>query len=422
MKTLVHLAIAATMAIGVTAHSHQHLHRHVKKDAGSKVEKRGADSTVLVVEATETVYKLDNKILDASQAEAGLKKGEFVVVGETTPTYTPPPPPPKPTTTSVQKIGAQFLEKSSAPPPKPTTTSQPPPPKSTQAAAQPSPPSGGTGLNAKFPSGQIKCSQFPSDYGAVPVDYLGLGGYTGLQFVPGFSLGTSLSISSIITGISGQKCGAGSFCSYACPPGYVKTQWSSAQGATLQSIGGLFCNSDGYLELSRASNPILCQAGAGGVYIQNDLDQLVSTCQTDYPGTESMTIPTEVGPGETKPLSNIESANYFKWDNKLTTGQFYVNNKGVAAKDSCLWNCPSNPLGCGNWAPVNIGVGLAADGITYIAVFPNAPTSTAKLNFNIEITGDVNTKCGYTNGNFIGGANGCTVRFSVPNYDLWRIP
>lgn len=404
MKTLVHLTIAATLAIGVTANSHHHLHRHAKKEAGSKAEKRAPDGTVWVAGPTKTVYQLDGKILDADKAKAGLKEGDFVVIGESTPTYTPPPPPPKPTTTSVKQLGAQFIEKPSSKP----TTSSPPPPAQTSQAPKPSTPSGGTGLNAKFPSGQIKCSQFPSDYGAVPIEWLGLGGYTGLQFVPGFSLKTSLSISTINTGISGQQCSKGCFCSYACPPGYQKTQWSAAQGATLQSIGGLYCNDDGYLELSRESNPTLCEPGAGGVTIQNDLSELVATCRTDYPGTESMTIPTEVGPGQSSPLTNPESATYYKWNNQLTTAQYYVNNKGVAAKDSCVWNCAKNPLACGNWAPINIGVGLAADGITYLSVFQNAPTSTAKLDFNIEIIGDVNTKCGYKDGNFIGGATGCT--------------
>ncbi|OAA39653.1 SUN domain-containing protein [Metarhizium rileyi] len=414
MKNLVHLTIAATLAIGAVANSHRHLHRHARKDIGSKAEKRAFDTTVLAAGPTETVYQLGDKIMPAEQAEAGLKKGDYVVVGESTPTYTPPPPPPppKPTTTSVKNLGAQFLEKpsSSTNPPEPSTTSQPPPPKSTQAPkptqpTKPSTPSGGTGLNAKFPSGQIKCSQFPSDYGAVAVNYLGLGGYTGVQSVPGFSMKSSLKIATIN---SGESCNPETMCSYACPPGYQKSQWSKAQGAKKESVGGLYCNSDGYLELTRDSNPTLCEPGAGGVSIKNDLDQVISTCRTDYPGTESMTIPNEAQPNELIPLTNPESSNYYVWDGQPTTAQYYVNKKGLAAKDACLWNCPNDPKGCGNWAPINIGVGMSSDGNTYISVFQNLPTSNAKLDFNIEIIGDVSSKCGYRNGNFIGGATGCT--------------
>lgn len=413
MKTLVHLAIAASLAIGVTANSHQHLHRHIKKDVGSKAEKRVPDPvTAWVAGPTQTVYQLDGKILDADKAQAGLEDGELVVVGETTPTYTPPPPPPKPTTTSVKNFGAQFLEKSSSapPPPKPTTTSQPPPPpKSTKAAPKPSTPSGGTGLNAKFPSGTVPCSQFPSDYGPISVPYLGMNGYIGLQFVPGFSLKTSLSISTIITGISGDKCKEGTMCSYACPVGYQKTQWSSQQGSTKQSVGGLYCNSDGFLELTRPSYPTLCEPGMGGVTIQNDLSVVVSTCRTDYPGSESMTVPAEAQAGESIPLTNPNQATYYQWAGLATSAQYYVNKKGVSASEGCRWNCANDPLGCGNWAPINIGAGVAADGTTFLSIFQNAPTSTAKLDFNIEITGDVNSKCGYKNGAFIGGDSGCTV-------------
>ena len=147
------------------------------------------------------MYQLGGQLLDAKQAEAGLAVGDFVVVGETTPTYKQPPPPPPPTTTSEAKLAAQFIEKpssTSVPPPPPTTTSQPPPPpQSTHASAAPKPSStgssntggsGGTGLNANFPHGKVKCSEFPSSYGAVELDWLNLGGWAGLQFVPNFSI------------------------------------------------------------------------------------------------------------------------------------------------------------------------------------------------------------------------------------------
>ncbi|KND90401.1 Secreted beta-glucosidase sun1 [Tolypocladium ophioglossoides CBS 100239] len=419
MKNLINYTLAAGLAAGAAAHSHNHLHRHVKKDAGSKVEKRQPDVvTEFVVGPTETVYQLGGKLLDAQKAKAGLEGGDYVVVGETTPTYTPPPPPPppQPTTTSVTKLAAQFIEKpssSSAPPPPPTTTYQPPPPpKSTQAPA-PKPSStgpsysGGTGLNAQFPSGQIKCSEFPSQYGAVPLDWLNMGGWAGLQFVPDFSI-SALSISNIVTGIAGQSCSSGCMCSYACPPGYQKAQWPKAQGATKQSIGGIFCNSDGYLELTRDGSSTLCEPGAGGVTIKNDLSEVVSTCRTDYPGTESMVIPTIAQPGQEIILTNPVQDAYYVWNGLSTSAQYYVNKKGLGAKDACVWNSPSDPTGAGNWSPIIVGVGKAKDGITYISIFPNLPTSNAQLDFNIEIKGDINSKCSYINGQWSGGSNGCT--------------
>ncbi|POR35394.1 Secreted beta-glucosidase sun1 [Tolypocladium paradoxum] len=418
MKNLINYILAASLATGATAHSHNHLHRHVKKDAGSRVEKRQPDVvTEFVVGPTETVYQLGGKLVDAQQAKAGLEGGDYVVVGETIPTYTPPPPPPppEPTTTSVAKPAAQFIEKpssSSAPPPPPTTTSQPPPPPSSTQAPAPKPSSngpsnsGGTGLNAKFPSGKVKCSEFPSKYGAVALDWLDMDGWSGLQFVPDYSI-SALSISNIITGIAGQSCTSGCMCSYACPPGYQKSQWPKAQGSTKQSIGGVFCNSDGYLELTRDGSSTLCEPGAGGVTIKNDLSQIVSTCRTDYPGTESMVIPAIAQPGEEVVLTNPDQ-DYYIWDGMTTSAQYYVNKKGLGPKDACVWNSPSDPMGAGNWSPINLGVGKAKDGNTYLSIFQNLPTSNAQLDFNIEITGDVNSKCSFVNGKWSGGSNGCT--------------
>ncbi|KAG5944818.1 hypothetical protein E4U59_006828 [Claviceps monticola] len=427
MKNLVQLAIAATLAIGATANSHNHMHRHAKKQVGSEAAPKAGDDVHYVAEAVEVVYQLDGQVLDANKAVAGIKDGEYVVVGETTPKYTPPPPPPPPTSTSTstssssstppppkatpavaKNIGAQFLEKPADTPH--AIPKIPSPPKNTQPIqpSKPSTPSGGTGLNAHFPSGQIKCSDFPSEYGAIPLNHLGFGGYSGLQFVPSFSMKASLSISNIITGITGDKCSSGCLCSYSCPLGYQKTQWPKAQGATKQSAGGLHCNADGYLELTRPEVPTLCERGAGGVTIKNDLDEVVSACRTDYPGTENMVIPAVAQAGETIEVTNPVQNAYYIWDGKPTSAQYYINKKGLDAAQSCRWNCASDPLGCGNWAPLVLGVGQAEDGVTFLSIFQNLPTSTALLDFNVEITGDVNSKCAFKNGQWIGGSSGCT--------------
>jgi hypothetical protein len=428
-----YLILAATLAASVAAtpsHNHHH-HHHAKKEAPAKVEKRAPDVvTEIVVGPTATVYQLDGKILDPSAAKAGLADGEFVVVGETTPTYVPPPPPPPPSSTSVADLKAQFIEEafsstiappsststtSTPPPPPPTTSAKPttssaappPAPKSSKAPQPSSQPSGGSGLNADFPSGTIPCSHFPSDYGAVALEYLGMDGWSSIQSVPGYTA-DAVSISEIITGVSGQGCAKGDMCSYACPPGYQKTQWPAAQGSTLQSVGGLYCNPDGFLELTRPSHPTLCQAGAGGVTVQNDLSDSVCTCRTDYPGDESMVIPACANPGQSIPICNPEESDYYVWDGKSTSAQYYVNKKGYSAADACLWNSPLDPQGAGNWAPVILGVGKTNDGTTWLSIFQNAPTSTALLDFNIEITGDVNSKCSYIGGVWTGGSSGCT--------------
>ncbi|KAG7102081.1 secreted beta-glucosidase SUN4 like protein [Verticillium longisporum] len=122
-----------------------------------------------------------------------------------------------------------------------------------------------------------------------------------------------------------------------------------------------------------------------------------------------MVIPTIPQPGEKVALTNPSANDYYVWNNLPTTAQYYVNKKGLPVEDACTWNSPVDPKGAGNWAPINIGTGKAADGNTYISIFPNLPTSTAQLDFNIEIIGDVNTKCALIDGQYTGGGStGCT--------------
>jgi hypothetical protein len=242
-----------------------------------------------------------------------------------------------------------------------------------------------------------------------------MGGWSSLQYVPDWSSALE-SISEIVGGTLGSTCKGNTYCSYACPPGYQKTQWPSVQGTTGQSVGGLLCNADGFLELTNTASSKLCEPGAGGVSIQNDLTELVATCRTDYPGSEAMVIPAVANAGSTIALTNPNQATYYQWDGKQTSAQYYVNPKGCTADECCQWTPPSCPESCGNWAPMIVGVGQAADGTTFLSVFDNTPTSTAKLDFNIEITGDVNSKCSYIDGVWTGGSNGCTVSPSSPHY------
>ncbi|KAI5861818.1 SUN-domain-containing protein [Durotheca rogersii] len=399
-SSIVNVAIAASFAAGAAAQPHHHIHHHHKKNDRSPVEKRDVETTY--VPATVTQYVLGDEPVSPEEAKAGLEKGLFIVVGETTPTFTPPPPPAVTSTSS--KADAVFIQKV-------TTSSSVPPTTSSSAAPVPTSSStdystGATGIDADFPSGKIKCSTFPSDYGAVALPWLGLGGWSGLQFTPDYKLG-DLAISFIETGVAGMAQKSG-FYSYACPEGYVKTQWPAAQGATLQSVGGLLCNADGYLELSRPSYKKLCEPGVSGITIQNDMKKNVAICRTDYPGSESMVIPVDAQPGSTRALANVQSAQYYKWDGKDTTLQYYVNQPGVSVEDGCVWDCDQDHDECGNWAPTIIGVGEAADGNTYISIFPNKPTSVAKPRMNIEILGDVSIPCYFKNGEYAIGENGCT--------------
>lgn len=408
--TILNLALAASFAVA-QPHNHGHGHFHQKK--GSPVEKR-ADVVTTVEAATETAYVLGDKVVSPDEAKAGIEKGLYIVVGETTPTYSAP------VVSSTAKVEAQFFEKtskSSATTSSYSAVAMTTSTSSTAAAttSKASSTSGATGVDAEFPSGELDCSTFPSAYGAVAVDWLGTAGWSSIQQVPDYVDGVSSAISYIVAGVSGDSCTAGSFCSYACPDGYVKSQWPSAQGSTGQSIGGLYCNSNGKLELTRSGYTTLCQKGCGGVNIVNKLgSDGVAVCRTDYPGSESMVLPLWTEPGSTYALTNIESSVYYTWQGKSTTLQYYINPKGVALKNACVWDSTTNPDSAGNWAPINMGVGESDDGITYLSLFNNAPTSTATLDFDVIISGDIQGECWYKSGSYPSGT-GCTVAITKGN-------
>ncbi|KPM39986.1 hypothetical protein AK830_g6585 [Neonectria ditissima] len=438
MKNLITYTLAATLVAGATA-QHQHRHHHGRR-SGTRVAKRApAVVTEFIVGATETIYELEGKKLSNEEAKAGIDGGNLVVVGESVPTYTTPAAVPTTTSKAVKtstaeeaSLGAQFYESesSSAEPTTsiaPTTSTTPTPEPSTSTteeaatssteeaevsskSSSSSYTSGGTGVDSEFPSGEIKCSVFPSDYGAVALDWMKFDGWSGIQYVPDYTPGDS-TITTIDTAIAGDSCTKNAMCSYACPAGYQKTQWSKAQGSTKESIGGLYCNSDGYLELTRDGYKTLCEEGAGGVTIKNELDVGVATCRTDYPGTENMVIPAWAEAGSTVSVCNPIQDSYYIWDGSGTSAQYYVNKKGYSNEEACVWTSSIDPDGAGNWAPIVLGVGQGSDGNTYISIFQNLPTSTAELDFNIEIKGG-NTKCSYIDGVWTGGLAGCTTTIS----------
>ncbi|TLD29033.1 hypothetical protein PspLS_03814 [Pyricularia sp. CBS 133598] len=404
MKGFAHLTLAATLIAGVAEaqHANHHRHLHAKRD---NLAKRSPEVVVKYEQGpTETTYVLDGKPMSADDAKAGLADGRYLVVGESEPVFSPPPPPAPKSTTQA----AIFVEQ------KPTTSSSSEAPKPTAAAPSGSSDNNPKGIDAPFPSGKIPCSSLPTDYGARPLNWLGIGGWASImqpdekKWTPGTLIAT---LHQTVSGGCTPNC----FCSYACPNGYQKTQWpETSQGATGQSIGGLWCNADGMLELTRPEVKTLCTAGAGGVSVQNKLPGKAVVCQTDYPGNEKMSIPLETNPGQTYTLTNPDAKKSYFWKGSPTSGQFYVNPLNVPVEDACVWNSPTNPDSAGNWAPVNLGVGKDVHGITYLSIFPNLPTSHAQLDFDIEITGDITAPCALKGGQYTGGGNGCTTAISKP--------
>jgi hypothetical protein len=110
-------------------------------------------------------------------------------------------------------------------------------------------------------------------------------------------------------------------------------------------------------------------------------------------GTESETLPLEVASGAVEQVANPDQSTYFYWEGKKTTAQYYINPAGVKAENACTWG-NADDGNIGNWAPMNMGVGYS-DGVTYLSIFPNEPTTDAKLEYNVKFEGDVNPPCYY---------------------------
>ncbi|KAB5563581.1 hypothetical protein GE09DRAFT_1057207 [Coniochaeta sp. 2T2.1] len=406
MRGFIQAALAATLVAGAAAQpQHAHHHRHAKKHA---VEKRDAVTVTSVIPATVTVYVLEGKEVDIVEAKKGIDGGDFIVVGSSTPTFTPPPPPSSSSAApSISSQAAQFFElksSSAAPAPVPSSSAE----VASPAAAAPKP--AATGIDVPFPTGDDapSCDVFPSAYGAVPVDWYGLGGWASIQQPEG-GLRANVKIATIHSPITGP-CPKGGLCGYACPPGYQMSQWpETSQGATGQSVGGLYCDDNNKLRLTRPEHPTICEQGAGGVVVKNSLSAQVAVCRTLYPGNEAMVVPLAAAPGSTNPLTNPDANTYYKWEGKFTSAQYYINPLGVSVEEGCVWKNPDRPNDTGNWAPNNIGVGKDAFGKTYISVFNNSPTSSAKLDYNVRIHGDVSIECVLENGSYNhGDGNGCT--------------
>lgn len=307
-----HFAIALLLAAAAGPYAaaspsphRQHRHHHL--------EPRTNDNVVVVQQ-----YQIGGQTVPLKDVCAGLKAGTLRLDDGTTKldacnnsdvqandTNKPPPDidvvhkqdpvtTPKPDIISTKKADPPAKTPATTTPSKPalnkadeTPTAQP---DSVNTSTKKSSPStyggdnshGGLGVDRDFPDGKIDCSDFPSDYGPIEIDYMKIGGWSGIQY-PTFE---GNSVSDIVTAVPGMKnCTVGAFCSYACPPGYQKTQWPSTQGKTKQSVGGLLCNNHGKLELTNPSlSKKLCATGTGATEVENNLKKGACICRTDYPG------------------------------------------------------------------------------------------------------------------------------------------
>ena len=425
MKTSIALtAVAATLSV-----AQPHVHKHRRFHHEHKLNERDVTKTAWSAGPTDYVYMLNGKEVSAEEVCDGLKDNELKFVDgqdpgvcsqfsttssaawSTTSTLASTSTTPSSTsawTSSAPAVSsasaAEFYQpQSSAPAWSSPSVASSAAPASTSAASSYS---GGTGVTSAFPDGQLDCSTFPSEYGAVGLSYLGLGGWSGLQAVTiaaGF-------VNNIVTGISGDTCTEGMMCSYACPPGYQKSQWPVTQGATGQSVGGLSC-SGGKLHLTNAGlSSNLCIPGVGGVQATNNAGSVVSICRTDYPGTESETIPVELQAGQTEALTVPDAGSYYTWQGQSTSAQYYLNPIGTPASSGCQWGSPGGNLG--NYAPINFGVG-AKGGITWLSIFQNSPTTSTSYAGTVELQGNLSGTCKYSNGQYCGAtgcnAQGCTV-------------
>lgn len=127
-------------------------------------------------------------------------------------------------------------------------------------------------------------------------------------------------------------------------------------------------------------------------------------------GTEAETVPLAAHSQIEQPLTCPDGSQYFHWNGKTTSAQYYVNPKGVAPEEACQWGDGSRPIG--NWAPMNLGVGQ--NNGKWLSIFQNSPTTNEKLDFNVKIKGsNLSGSCRYENGKFYtetsSNESGCTV-------------
>ncbi|EAT81986.1 hypothetical protein HBH56_104040 [Parastagonospora nodorum] len=417
-------AVAAVTAASPRVYGHRHAHQVVKRDARP-------DAVVYAPVTIETVikYVLDGHDISEEDVRAGLANGslEWGADGNLStsakasePVATPPPAPvPAPQPSSLPEPeqkpqpGAEKPSPSEAaaqPVQQPTSTAASKP--SDSAPAPQVDPTSKTAddlvdkdghcasCDIEFPNGKFDCSEFPYGYGAMPITHEGLGGWSGIQKA-GYSGSDGYNdIATVPSGSckDGSCCTPGSFCSYGCPNPYLKLSFPKKQGVTGQSVGGLYCNEKGKLEMADGKlGNTLCGASSKKMTVKvvSKLSKSVSICRTDYPGTESMTFPLTLGPGQEGYLASPDLGNYYMWEGKATSAHYYINDQGISEDEACTWAKDGDARG--NWAPVIFGTSF--DGKSqkgYSSLKQNELNRKTKLNYSISFEGDgVASPCSY---------------------------
>jgi hypothetical protein len=328
----IRIAILAAVIATAAAKPQQHLHRHAR---AYDVRMARPDSVVYAPVPIETVivYELEGHLISEAEALQGIANGTLrwgddgILSTFTNAPITLPTPPPaevgKPhkhsTTTMVQSVETDEPVETDQPvspteesptDPSPTESSTTEDPTIEQPTNTPGVPAYSTppqdvspeDLNdlvdangncatcdKPFPNGVIPCSQFPYGYGAMPINNEGLGGWSGIQDPVYRGSGGFDNIVTAPTGScsDGSCCTEGTYCSYGCPNPYLKLSFPKKQGKTGQTVGGLYCNDQGMLEMADGSiGETLCGQGSTKmtVKVQNRLKKSVSFCRTDYPG------------------------------------------------------------------------------------------------------------------------------------------
>ncbi|KAF2822115.1 SUN-domain-containing protein [Ophiobolus disseminans] len=431
-----HIATIAALVSASAAKPHHYVHRHAH---GAAKRDARADNVVYAPAAVETIikYVLDGHDVSAEEVRIGLLNGtlewgsdgnlstsaKIAAVALATPAPSPSPQPAekpksdvkpaavveKPENKPEDKPAEEQVEKSAEKPvEKPTAKADvKPAPESKhgevdttlRTAAQLVDKDGHcASCDIEFPNGQVPCSEFPYGYGAMPIQHEGLGGWSGIQD-PGYRGGDGYGdIRTVVSGScnDGSCCSPGTFCSYGCANPYLKLSFPKKQGITGQSVGGLYCNDKGMLEMADGSiGKTLCGPSSKSmtVKVQNKLKKSVSICRTDYPGTESMTFPLTLGPGETGYLASPDQDKYYFWQGKRTSAQYYVNSQGVPESEACTWAKPGDARG--NWSPTILGTSFdKTEGFT--GLFQNPERKDVAINYSITFTGDgVISPCRY---------------------------
>jgi hypothetical protein len=297
------LVAAAAFSSATLASKHGHAHQQVHRAHARELAKK--DIVQETIEVTVTECWLDDSVISPAECDQGVRNGTLKFIDEG---YNDNPPPlttfstitATATPAAVATPKTPYQGQPTTPSPEDQSTTLPTEDMPAPAAAEPAPATNNTGspaawasgsalsdVSKEFPDGQLDCTQFPSEYGAIPLDWLELGGWASVQ-KPNQDLTTGYN--DILTVTKAQCkdstcCLEGSFCSYACPVGYLKYQWPTKQGATGQSIGGLYCQ-NGKLHLTNPGVKTLCAEGSTDVKVnvRNTLSQNVAICRTNYPG------------------------------------------------------------------------------------------------------------------------------------------